>query len=292
MEYQEILKACQKDIDRGSKLPSFKSLKHGNKYNYINGLGKKYGYEQMSSEEPEMATFLYNYIKELLSDPKPESQIMKSPTLFENESLETVKLINRYDQDSITKDIEDIISKEFKNINIVRISDTGSGTMYNVELRMELKSESNINMEQKRFQIAQNLSSFKNKFTSALSAKMPIINVNTGSYQFTKNSDDLTFGLTIALSHTNDREWVSGVYRGKGKIKEAAASIKHIIKAVSLETAIAEFKAGNVDINMLETAIKACGRSELELFVLKYLGIKIPKQPKEEEETKETEINK
>lgn len=278
MEYQEILKACQNDIKQASQSPSFNALKNSNTYNYINSLGKKYGYEQMSSEEPEMASSLYNYIKELSIKPKKEENpMLKQSNLFEAESLESVKLINRYDVDSITKDIESIIAKDFKNVDIIRISDSGSGNMYNVELKMELAAGTNTEMEQKRFQISQNMATFKNKFTSALSTKMPIINVNTGSYQFTKNSNQLVFGLTIILSNTNDRDWVSGIYRGKGEIKEASASKKHVVQAMSLETAIAQYKAGQVNIRVLETAIKACGRGELELFVIRYLGIKISK---------------
>lgn len=49
----------------------------------------------------------------------------------------------------------------------------------------------------------------------------------------------------------------------------------HLVRAMPLATAISEYKHNTIDREMLETAIKACARQELERFVLSQLGVKL-----------------
>ena len=147
------------------------------------------------------------------------------------------------------------------------------------------------------------MAKFKAQFCSAISSILPIVNMSTGSYEFTKNSSKLKFEGTICLSHTNDRDWVSGVYRGpetkakeseneydnkqdrantKSMIKELdenadiikeTSGRKHALTPIALSKAIQLYNSKKISQRMLETAIKACSRSELEFYVLRSVGI-------------------
>ncbi len=72
----------------------------------------------------------------------------------------------------------------------------------------------------------------------------------------------------IADAKTSDKKQIEETV----SIQEVAPR-KHAIQPIKLAKAIQLYNAGNINQKMLETAIKACGRSELEFYVLRSVGI-------------------
>lgn len=283
--------------------------------NFINNVGKKLGIEKVSLDEPELYEALSEYLKtKRMANNQKNEGLDVDAILKESVGLElpVSKNILRYEEDDVVKTIKDIMSKEFKDIILERVVGDEGGVFYTSVLRMMLPSDVAKDLEAKRFYIAQTIAKFKSSYTTALSSILPVVNVSTGSYSFSKNSDELTFDVTVCLSHTNDREWVTGAYKGdtkkklnkiavreskngedKNVIVETFTEKKHIVKPMTLQDAINAFNNQEINFKVLETAIKACGRSELELYVLKTVGIDIPdnkdKEDAKEEKPKEKE---
>lgn len=289
------------------------------KLNFINLVGKKFNYEKLSLDYPEAFNACMNHLNNEIKrrSMKTESKKLEfgldlikeifNESVLKETSFEipVSKNIVRYDEDIVVKTIKDIIKKQFKNVTVEKIIGNEGGAFYNMVLKLDLEEDIRNDIERKRFYIMQTLAKFKGQFCSAISEILPVINMNTGSYEYTKNSTSLKFDATICLSHTNDRDWVSGVYRGpEDKKKEAennydnkqdriiadaktsdkkqieetvsiqeVAPRKHAIQPIKLAKAISLYNAGNISQKMLETAIKACGRSELEFYVLRSVGI-------------------
>lgn len=241
--------------------------------NIINRIGKNLGYEQLSVDDGELYQNISTYIQSKKT-PMTESKKLNEAS-FE---LPTPKNILRYDDDIVVKSIQDIIKKDFDNITVEHIKGDEGGAFYTMTVSLSLAENIHDDLERKRFHIMQTMATFKAQFFGAISGVLPVINMNTGSYEFTKNSTKLRFAATLCLSHTNDRDWVSGVYKGpeqkkRENIKESSASHKHALKSMSLNSAIQSFKNQRMDRKMLETAIKACGRNELEFYVLRAIGL-------------------
>ena len=294
-------------------------MKGTEKFNFINLVGQRFNYEKLSLDYPEAFQACMNHLNNEIKrrSMKKESkkldfgldlikQIFNESVLKETSfEIPVSKNIVRYDEDIVVTTIKDITKKQFKNVTVEKITGNEGGAFYNIIFLLELEDDIRNDIERKRFYIMQTLAKFKAQFCAAVSEILPIINMNTGSYDYTKNSTSMRFSATICLSHTNDRDWVSGVYRGpEEKKKEADANYnnkqdrviadaktsdkkqieetvsiqevaprKHAIQPIKLAKAIQLYNAGNISQKMLETAIKACGRSELEFYVLRSVGI-------------------
>ena len=232
----------------------------------------------------DISNYIYNKFKQKENTMKENNNLLKE-TSFE---IHGPKNILKYDEDIVTKTIKEVINKEFKNIKIQAIRAEEGGVFYTIILSLIPEEDIENDLEGKRFYLNQAMGNFRGKFFGIMSSLLPVININTNSYRFTKNSNALEFGVTICLSHTNDREWVSGINKklddkkikvyddimAKNKISEASTSNRsHGIKAMKLSLAIQEFKNGRMDRSMLNTAIKACGRNELEFYVIRSLNL-------------------
>ena len=301
----QIFASAKKIIDQIFMNPiDIKMLEADNMTNFINRLGSKLGCNHLSSEKPDAYKAISDYIIEKKRGKSKNTTMPNQNKLNFEEAKKTInkKMLNetsfeiatpknimRYDEDIVVKTIKEIVKKEFSNIIVEQIKGDEGGAFYTMVVKLTLEEDIRNDMERKRFYIMQIMSSFRAKFFGSVSAILPVINMRTGSYEYTKNSNDLRFEAVICLSHTNDRDWVSGVYRNiddkkkkefdktmeKNNMKEASNSHRHAIKAMSLNRAIQQFNNGNLDKKMLETAIKACGRSELEFYVLRSVGVDV-----------------
>lgn len=310
---EEVLRNMERKIDgimSGKPLIKFTGSE---KTNFINRVGKSFGYEQLSSDDGELYYALTAYLDKKQNGDKMKNnkidlgkdsiQDLFNESLLKESALEIPqsKNILRYDDDIVVKTIKEITKKEFNNVTIEQIKGDEGGAFYNIIFSLELEDDIRDDIERKRFYIMQTMAKFKAQFCAAISAILPVVNMNTGSYDFTKNSSKLKFGATICLSHTNDRDWVSGIYRGpeekkktaiadyenkedrvmpvaKSMIKELdslqeTSPKKHAISPIKLAKAIKMYNDDQINQKMLETAIKACGRSELEFYVLRSVGI-------------------
>lgn len=307
-------------VDAALNATSFLVPMVGNeKTNFINRVGQRFNYEKLSLDYPEAFEACMNHLNKEIKrrSMKKESkkldfgldlikQMFNESVLKETSfEMPVSKNIVRYDEDIVVTTIKDITKKQFKNVKIDKITGEDGGAFYTIIFVLELEDDIRNDIERKRFYIMQTLAKFKAQFCSSISEILPIINMSTGSYEYTKHSTDLRFSAKICLSHTNDRDWVSGVFRGpEDKKKEAennynnkqdriiadaktsdkkaiaetvsiqeVAPRKHAIQPIKLAKAIQLYNASNISQKMLETAIKACGRSELEFYVLRSVGI-------------------
>jgi len=117
------------------------------------------------------------------------------------------------------KVIIDIVEKSYKDYTLLK-------SHYNVDyitlnLSTELDEEIGNDLELQRYRIASELAQFRQDFISDLSSELPVVNVKVGPYQFVKGSDRLIFNVTILLSDTGVKEWVSGkMTKGTKKAKK------------------------------------------------------------------------
>lgn len=314
------------DIDTAMENSRFTwDMKGSQKTNYVNQVGKRHGVEQLSSEYPDVYNTVMNHLnqkmkKKQTNNNEPIDIVQQS--LFEalgkdyitEATLELPQSMNimRQDESEIIKIIKQIMKEDFKDFTVEKIQCNEGGAFYSMDLSVKITDDQMLNdMESKRFSMAQLMGKFRAEFAGEISRVLPVINTKTGSFQFTKNSNRMKFNMTFILSHTNDREWVSGQYRmpeeeAKEKMiqKENKSNKKEMIKEdsdivpkrhttidpISLTQAITLFKDKTIDMKIFETALKAVSRAELERYVLSSLGIELDDEEdvEKKEDVKET----
>lgn len=131
------------------------------------------------------------------------------------------KFMVNYETPDVVKVIQAII-KEHDGFTCNRISAVGDSQFYNVEITSDLDDEYN-DIEARRFIIAQKIHKFRSDFFIELAEFLPVINVNMGNYEYSKNSDKLKFSLVVLMSQTNTRAWVNGEYKKTDKKSMAQA---------------------------------------------------------------------
>jgi len=263
--------------------------------------------------------------------------------------IPTSNPILKYEDSEIVKKIKAAFDKDFEKYTLLRIYENEGGPFINMDIAIKLDEEIGNDLELRRYQLAQIMGKFRSDFLTEISKVLPVININTAAYEFSKNDDQLKFEVTLLLSDNDQREWVSGKYKSKKYPEAIEESVKkklkrddkvikegntkvscdftfepgvevfdkieklnglrgvqanvinhntikvkwiqnyyskedllklmeataHLVKAMPLAVAINDYKSHRIDMQMLETAIKACNRQELERFVLNQLGVKI-----------------
>lgn len=123
-------------------------------------------------------------------------------------------MVNYKEQDVVTA-----IKEAFKNYEgttCSKIAAVGDSQFYNVEVSMDVEDEGQ-DLEGKRFVLAQKMHKVRAELFADLSAILPVVGINMANYEFTKNEDKVKFNLTILMSATNQRDWVSGAYQQRDK---------------------------------------------------------------------------
>lgn len=278
----------QKSIDLTlQKQHNVELLKNGTaQTNFIQRLGKSHGIEDLTGEEPEMYEVLSTYLRTKLKE-----KLMNKPTnlaekimMEANLLMPTAGSVLRYDDDIALKSIKDTLATEFSDFKVEQINGEDGGVFYTCILVAKLEDNVSNDIERNRFFLHSKISNFKSAFMLSISKLLPVVNVTTGSFLVNKNSSSLKFTVTILLSNTNDREWVSGNYKPidhekqeeiaeKETINEAGSGRKSMVDPMPLMAAVRKYKSHEINLEVLETAIKACGRAELEVFVLKNVGV-------------------
>ena len=166
--------------------------------------------QQMNSREAAMAYLKSIKLKESKMINKKE-QLNETSFAFNN----TPKFILNYEESDIVKAIKEAF-KKYDDFTCVKISAVGDTQFYNVEVVVDVTDEFS-DIESKRFVISQKIHKFRSELCTDLSSVLPVVNINLGNYEFVKNSDSLKFSLTLLMSATNQRDWVSGEYKKKDK---------------------------------------------------------------------------
>ena len=126
------------------------------------------------------------------------------------ESIPSSKPINKYLLSEKEQLIKETIEKSLKDYIVETIQTPADSMFYNVNLSTKKEDLDPNDLELQRFLIAQQLSKVKADLFEALSKVLPLVNIKTGPYSFTKNDDTLCFAVTILLSDTDIRDWVTG----------------------------------------------------------------------------------
>jgi hypothetical protein len=142
---------------------------------------------------------------------KNKEQLNETSFVFNN----TPKFILNYEDTDVVKGIRELF-KNYDGFTCNKIAAVGETQFYNIDITADT-DEDYKDMESKRFMISQKIHKFRAEFFTDMSSIFPVVNINMGNYEFTKNADKIKFSLTILMSATNQRDWVSGEYKQKDK---------------------------------------------------------------------------
>ena len=142
---------------------------------------------------------------------------MKNKNILKETSHEipSPKYMVNYEEQDIVKAIKEMF-KNYDGTACSKIAPVGDSQFYNVEVSMDVEDEG-AELEAKRFVLAQKMHKVRAELFADLSAVFPVVGINMANYKFTKNEDKVTFTLTILMSQTNQRDWISGQYQQKDK---------------------------------------------------------------------------
>ncbi|MEO6303511.1 MAG: hypothetical protein ABIP51_10085 [Bacteroidia bacterium] len=154
-----------------------------------------------------------SYLKTLKENKKMKNKNQLNETSFSFNN--TSKFILNYDDQDIVKAIKELFA-DYEGFTCNKISAVGDTQFYNIEVTADIEDEFP-DIESKRFVISQKVHKFRSELFTDLSSIFPVVNINMGNYEFTKNSDKIKFTLTLLMSATNQRDWVSGEYKQKDK---------------------------------------------------------------------------
>lgn len=142
------------------------------------------------------------------------SNLKESKQLNETSfTIPSPQVILNYGEQDIVKGIKELF-KKYDGFTLEKIQALGDNEYYNVNAVYDLNDDMN-DLEFKRYTIGQTIHKFRLDFFSDLSTIFPIVNANLGAYEFVKGNDKVKFVITLLLSKTNNREWVSGQYKKK-----------------------------------------------------------------------------
>lgn len=152
----------------------------------------------------------------------------KGFTINENKNMQTKKILREtsheiaspkymvnYEEGDVVTAIKAAF-EEYDGCTCTKIAAIGDTQFYNVNVTVNADDEYT-DLEAKRFMISQKVHKVRAELFADLSAVLPVVNINMANYAFTKNEDKVTFNLTILMSNTNQRDWVTGEYKQKDK---------------------------------------------------------------------------
>ena len=147
--------------------------------------------------------------------------IKEAPT----QSLPTPKPILNYTDDEVIAAIKKEVEKN-KDYTIIKIQ-SNADQYYNVVISYVVP-EDEYSFEFDRYKYIQELHKYRIELFTELSKVLPVVNVNLAAFDFVKGNDEMRFALTVLLSNTNNKEWVTG------KVKKVDA--KQRAKLLQLES--------------------------------------------------------
>lgn len=291
----EQIKAYINNILTNSKLDLRGAIKDVGVTNYINGIAKNFGYNKLTMDDNELYHDVANFLRSKLNEAKNNS--MKNKLNETSDIITNVNMLNYQDNDVI-KIIKAKFNDEFKNYRLEKIVTNEEGPFYTMEVTGTVDSAIKSDLELKRFHLVQLMNNFKGEFLQSISSVLPVVNTKIASYQMTKNSDKIKFAVILLLSNTNNRNWVTGAIEPIDEeekddiLKESKLNelrVKSNLVPISLMQAINQYKSSQINRRMLETAIKACKRNELEKYVMDTLNLKIENPTPDEDDKDDKE---
>ena len=152
----------------------------------------------------------------------------KGFTINENKKMQSKKILNETSHEiaspkyMVNYEESDVVTaikaafEEYDGCTCTKIAAIADTQFYNVNVTVNADDEYT-DLEAKRFMISQKVHKVRAELFADLSSVLPVVNINMANYAFTKNEDKVTFNLTILMSNTNQRDWVTGEYKQKDK---------------------------------------------------------------------------
>lgn len=123
------------------------------------------------------------------------------------QAIPTPKSILNYKDDEVVAAIKQEVGKN-KDFTILRITHQAN-QYYNVVISYIVPDE-DWSFELDKYRYIQQLHTYRVELFTALSKLLPVVNVNLLAFDFIKGNDEIKFCLTILLSDTNNKDWVTG----------------------------------------------------------------------------------
>jgi len=156
-------------------------------------------------------------------------KMKKDKNLLKETSHEFQTPVNvmNYDEGSFTKIVKELF-KDYNGFSLDSIQAAGDGEWYNINVTVDV-SEEYEELESKRFVLSQKIHKLKSEFFAELSQYVPVVNSTIGAVSFTKLEDKAKFVITVLLSKTNVRNWVTGKRPEKVDLKDLNKNILDIL---------------------------------------------------------------
>jgi hypothetical protein len=136
---------------------------------------------------------------------KPTMNENKKKALTESTTaIPTPKSILNYTDSDVIAEIKKEVTGRFTLEKIQSNADK----IYNVIIKMDV--EEGLDFEFERYKYIQDVHKFRVDFFTGLSKKLPVVNVNLAAFEFIKGNETLRFALSVLISDTNIKDWVSG----------------------------------------------------------------------------------
>ena len=135
--------------------------------------------------------------------------------------------VMNYDEGSFTKIVKELF-KDYDGFSLNSIQAEGDGEWYNINVTVDV-SEEYEELESKRFVLSQKIHKLKSEFFAELSQYLPVVNSTIGAVELTKLEDKAKFCITVLLSKTNVRNWVTGRKPEKTDLKDLNKNILDIL---------------------------------------------------------------
>lgn len=156
-----------------------------------------------------------------------ESKIMNKKKLNEtSHELDLTRNFMNYEDSDVVTSIKKAFEKsDYSDFTLINIQSNGD-KFFNIEVSYELDEDETINLEFARATLVQKIHKLRSKLFADIANEIPVINSNIASIQLGKASDIAKFVITLLISDTNNRDWVTGAR--KKAIKEAVEVKKEV----------------------------------------------------------------
>ena len=170
----------------------------------------------LNPEEDEGAGYAYaNQLTKIMSENKNTKMQPKKILRETSHEIASPKYMVNYEEQDVVTAIKAAF-EEYDGCTCSKIAAVADSQFFNVNVTVNADDEYT-DLEAKRFMISQKVHKVRAELFADLSAVLPVVNINMANYAFTKNEDKVTFNLTILMSNTNQRDWVTGEYKQKDK---------------------------------------------------------------------------
>ena len=180
--------------------------------NYINSVALGEGLDDFNIDYNEEYNIIFKKVKEFLMNKKTNmiesKKVMKEGAPSKgSSSIPTPTVMLNYEDDDAVAILKEVIGT-FDDFELEKIQANGD-KFYNCILCYYL-DEMPEHFELMKYTYVQKLHAFKIDLFTELAKYLPVVNITLRSFEFIKNTEEIKFYITVLLSDTNIKDWVTG----------------------------------------------------------------------------------